>query len=85
MVEGNARSARRDGGDETGERSDEGHTARNHPGDAVEPNAENPARNIRDDHVVPTVVRYQRRELSLIVNIVIVVSCCATMYDRSSV
>lgn len=62
MAEGNDRSARRDGRDEGRKRGDEGHSGRHSPGNAVEPYAANPARHIRNGHVGPTAVRYQRRK-----------------------
>lgn len=58
MAERNDRSARRDGRDEGWKRGDEDYPSRNSSRDAVEPDVENPSRNIRDDHVVPTVIRY---------------------------
>lgn len=62
MVERNDRGARRNGRDEGGKRSDEGHPGRHSPGNAVEPDAANPARHICNDHVRPTAVRHQRRK-----------------------
>lgn len=62
MAEGNDRSARRDGRNESRKRGDEGYPTRNTPRDVVEPDVENSTRHIGDDHVVPTVVRYQRRK-----------------------
>lgn len=58
MAEGNDRSARRDGRDESRKRGDEGHPARHSSRDVVEPDAQDSAGHIRNDHVVPTVVRH---------------------------